>query len=192
LIEVIVAERITTLHFVPSMLRAWLETPGVERCVAVRQIVCSGEELPRDLVVLAHEKLPAVALHNLYGPTEAAVDVSWHACRRGETGPVPIGGPIANVELHVLDEQLRPVPVGVPGEVYLGGVGLGLSLVRSIALRHEGQVVCEGRPGGGASFVIRILTAQTPSDHGDLVAFDALRKVLSQRLRPTNKDKAAV
>jgi signal transduction histidine kinase len=74
----------------------------------------------------------------------------------------------------------------------VGGVGLGLSLVRSIALRHEGQVVCEGRPGGGASFVTRILTAQTPSDHGDLVAFDALRKVLSQRLRPTNKDKAAV
>jgi amino acid adenylation domain-containing protein len=125
LIEVIVAERITTLHFVPSMLRAWLETPGVERCISVRQIVCSGEELPRDLLVMTHEKLPAVAVHNLYGPTEAAVDVSWHACRRGETGPVPIGGPIANVELHVLDEQLRPVPVGVPGEIYLGGVGLG-------------------------------------------------------------------
>ena len=55
LIEVIVAERITTLHFVPSMLRAWLETPGVERCISVRQIVCSGEELPRDLVVMTQE-----------------------------------------------------------------------------------------------------------------------------------------
>ena len=137
LIEVIVAERITTLHFVPSMLRAWLETPGVERCISVRQIVCSGEELPRDLVVMTQEKLPAVAVHNLYGPTEAAVDVSWHACRRGETGPVSIGGPIANVELHVLDEQLRPVPVGVPGEIYLGGVGLGRGYHGQPALTAE-------------------------------------------------------
>ncbi len=137
LIEVIAAERITTLHFVPSMLRAWLETPGVERCFSVRQIVCSGEELPRDLVVMTQEKLPAVVVHNLYGPTEAAVDVSWHACRRGETGPVPIGGPIANVELHVLDERLRPVPVGVPGEIYLGGVGLGRGYHGQPALTAE-------------------------------------------------------
>ena len=150
LIEVIVAERITTLHFVPSMLRAWLETPGVERCVAVRQIVCSGEELPRDLVVMAHEKLPTVAVHNLYGPTEAAVDVSWHACRRGETGPVPIGGPIANVELHVLDEQLRPVPVGVPGEVYLGGVGLGRGYHGQPALTAEPCVTDATPRGPGA------------------------------------------
>jgi len=137
LIEVIVVQRITTLHFVPSMLRAFLESPGVERCATVRQIVCSGEELPRDLVAVAHEKLPAAAVHNLYGPTEAAVDVSWHACRRGETGPVPIGAPIANVELHVLDPHLRPVPVGVPGEVYLGGVGLGRGYHRQPALTAE-------------------------------------------------------
>jgi amino acid adenylation domain-containing protein len=137
LIELIVAERVTTLHFVPSMLRAFLETPGVERCTAVRQIVCSGEELPRDLVVMAHDKLPGAAVHNLYGPTEAAVDVSWHACRRGESGPVPIGGPIANVELHVLDAHLRPVPVGVPGEVYLGGVGLGRGYHGQPALTAE-------------------------------------------------------
>jgi acyl-coenzyme A synthetase/AMP-(fatty) acid ligase/acyl carrier protein len=137
LIELIVAESVTTLHFVPSMLRAFLETPGVERCTVVRQIVCSGEELPRDLVVMAHDKLPGAAVHNLYGPTEAAVDVSWHACRRGESGPVPIGGPIANVELHVLDAHLRPVPVGVPGEVYLGGVGLGRGYHGQPALTAE-------------------------------------------------------
>jgi amino acid adenylation domain-containing protein len=137
LIELIVAESVTTLHFVPSMLRAFLETPGVERCTVVRQIVCSGEELPRDLVVMAHGKLPGAAVHNLYGPTEAAVDVSWHACRRGESGPVPIGGPIANVELHVLDAHLRPVPVGVPGEVYLGGVGLGRGYHGQPALTAE-------------------------------------------------------
>jgi len=105
--------------------------------VSVRQIACSGEELPRDLVVTTQEKLPAAAVHNLYGPTEAAVDVSWHACRRGETGPVPIGGPIANVELHVLDAQRRPVPVGVPGEIYLGGVGLGRGYHGQPALTAE-------------------------------------------------------
>ena len=137
LIELIVTQRVTTLHFVPSMLRAFLESAGVERCVSVRQIVCSGEELPRDLVVMAHGKLPAAAVHNLYGPTEAAVDVSWHACRTGDTGPVPIGGPIANLELHVLDAHLRPVPVGVPGEVYLGGVGLGRGYHGQPALTAE-------------------------------------------------------
>ena len=137
LIELIVAERITTLHFVPSMLRAFLETPGVERCASLRQVICSGEELPRDLARMCQEKLPAAALHNLYGPTEAAVDVTWHFCARDAHGPVPIGRPIANIEVHVLDPELQPVPVGVAGEVYLGGVGLGRGYHAQPALTAE-------------------------------------------------------
>ncbi len=124
LVALIVAQGITTLHFVPSMLRAFLEAPGVERCTSLRQVICSGEELPRELVERFYAK-SAAALHNLYGPTEAAVDVTWHACRRGDTGPVPIGRPIANLEIMVLDTAGRETPIGVPGEVMLGGIGLG-------------------------------------------------------------------
>ncbi len=125
LVALIEREWITTLHFVPSMLRVFLETPGVERCTSIRQVVCSGEELPRELAKRCFEKLPGAALHNLYGPTEAAVDVTWHACRREDEGPVPIGRPIANIDVHVLDEAFRPLPPGVAGELYLGGAGLG-------------------------------------------------------------------
>lgn len=137
LIELITAQRITTLHFVPSMLRAFLDTAGVESCVSLRQIICSGEELPRDLARACKEKLPGAALHNLYGPTEAAVDVSWHACVRDASGPVPIGAPIANLEIHVLDPELQPVPVGVSGEIYLGGIGLGRGYHGQPALTAE-------------------------------------------------------
>ncbi len=125
LIELIRTEKITTLHFVPSMLRVFLQSPGVELCVSLRQVICSGEELPRELVNRFFGKLPGVALHNLYGPTEAAVDVTWHVCRREDDEPVPIGHPIANIEIHVLDGAMHPLPVGVAGELYLGGIGLG-------------------------------------------------------------------
>jgi len=125
LVALIVAERVTTLHFVPSMLRVFLAAPGVGQCQSLRRVICSGEALPRDLVDRFHARFPGAELHNLYGPTEAAVDVTWHACRAGEGGPVPIGAPIANVTVHVLDAALRPVPPGVTGEVYLGGAGLG-------------------------------------------------------------------
>jgi natural product biosynthesis luciferase-like monooxygenase protein/amino acid adenylation domain-containing protein len=148
LIALIVAQRITTLHFVPSMLRAFLAAPGVERCVSLRQVICSGEELPRDLVRLCQQKLPGAAVHNLYGPTEAAVDVTWHACTRDADGPVPIGAPIANLEIHVLDPELQPVPVGMPGEVYLGGIGLGRGYHRQPALTAERWVPHPaGEPG---------------------------------------------
>lgn len=125
LIELICKHGITTIHFVPSMLRVFLASPGVERCVSLRKVICSGEELPRESVRLCLEKLPAAAMHNLYGPTEAAVDVTWHACLREEEGPVPIGRPIMNIEVRVFDDRMQAQPIGVAGELYLGGVGLG-------------------------------------------------------------------
>jgi amino acid adenylation domain-containing protein len=114
---------ISVIHFVPSMLQTFLDTPGLERCGTLRLIVASGEALKRPLVQRCHERLRA-ELHNLYGPTEAAVDVSHGPCERGEEGPVSIGRPIANTGLFVLDESLRPVPVGVPGELCIGGISL--------------------------------------------------------------------
>ncbi|HEX3131505.1 MAG TPA: non-ribosomal peptide synthase/polyketide synthase, partial [Thermoanaerobaculia bacterium] len=119
LAEIIAQEGITTVHFVPSMLRAFLDAPGLERCAGLKRVICSGEALPADLARRFRETLPA-ELHNLYGPTEAAVDVTaWHY---DDEEPVPIGRPIANTTIHLLDPDLRLVPVGIPGELYIGGV----------------------------------------------------------------------
>jgi amino acid adenylation domain-containing protein len=123
LADLIADERVTTLHFVPSMLGAFLETRGLERCTAVRRVICSGEALPADLAHLCSIRLPAAELHNLYGPTEAAVDVTWWPCQPGgRQDSVPIGRPIANTAVHLLDRRLRRVPIGVPGELHIGGL----------------------------------------------------------------------
>ncbi|HVS00763.1 MAG TPA: amino acid adenylation domain-containing protein, partial [Thermoanaerobaculia bacterium] len=126
LVDLIEEQEVTTLHFVPSMLQAFLEEPDLGRCVSLRQIMASGEALPSELARRCLAGLGA-ELHNLYGPTEAAVDVTFHACRAagvGEAPGVPIGRPIANLGIWLLDRGLQPVPLGVPGELYIGGVGL--------------------------------------------------------------------
>jgi len=126
LARTIMRARITTLHFVPSMLRAFLEEPLVAECASVRRVICSGEALSWDLHKTFFERCGA-ELHNLYGPTEAAVDVSWWPCERDSSRSlVPIGRPIQNLRLYVLDSSLRPVPIGVVGELFIGGVGVGL------------------------------------------------------------------
>ena len=123
LVRTIRDEGITTLHFVPSMLQVFLEAPGVEGCSSLRRTVCSGEALPAELERRFFERLPAVELHNLYGPTEAAVDVTAWACERdGSRSSVPIGYPVANTRIHIVDRALRPVPIGVAGELLIGGV----------------------------------------------------------------------
>ncbi|MFH8367580.1 amino acid adenylation domain-containing protein [Streptomyces sp. NPDC018031] len=121
LVDTIRAESVTTVHFVPSMLQVFLRQPDVEECVSLRRVVCSGEALPTELQQRFFER-SAAALCNLYGPTEAAVDVTAWECRRdGDPRPVPIGFPIANTRVYVLDRYRRPVPPGVPGELYLAG-----------------------------------------------------------------------
>ncbi|RKH74771.1 non-ribosomal peptide synthase/polyketide synthase [Corallococcus aberystwythensis] len=117
---------VTTLHFVPSMLQVFLEEPGLESCTSLRRVVCSGEALPLELAERCLRRLPWAGLHNLYGPTEAAVDVTFHQCLPGESRrSVPIGRPVANTQLRILDAHLQPVPVGVPGELFIGGVQVG-------------------------------------------------------------------
>ncbi|MBW8833463.1 MAG: amino acid adenylation domain-containing protein, partial [Burkholderiales bacterium] len=115
---------ITTVHFVPSMLESFLQEPASASCRGLKRVVCSGEALPAELQMRFLATL-AVPLHNLYGPTEAAVDVTAWACRAepGATS-VPIGGPIWNTRVYVLDAGLRPVPAGVSGELYIAGAGL--------------------------------------------------------------------
>ncbi|WP_407445612.1 non-ribosomal peptide synthase/polyketide synthase [Rhodococcus sp. (in: high G+C Gram-positive bacteria)] len=130
---------VTTLHFVPSMLEVFLTGADLGRCGSMRQVFTSGEALPATTVARFAESL-GVPLHNLYGPTEAAVDVTAHPTVAGEN-PVPIGAPVWNTTVRVLDSRLRPVPVGVEGELYLGGVQLargyhaapGLTAARFVA-----------------------------------------------------------
>ena len=117
-------EKITTLHFVPSMLQVFLEDRDVQKCTTIKRVICSGEALPKDLQDRFFSRSKA-ELHNLYGPTEAAVDVSYWPCeRKGTRKTVPIGWPIANIQLYILDAQWKPVPIGVAGELLIGGIGL--------------------------------------------------------------------
>jgi amino acid adenylation domain-containing protein len=135
----VIAQRgITNLHFVPPMLQEFVERVDAQTCHGLRRVICSGEALPFDLQERFFERFPGVELHNLYGPTEAAVDVSFWACRRGEgANGVPIGRPIANTQLYVLDSRMAPVPIGVPGELYIGGVGVGTGYWRRTELTNE-------------------------------------------------------
>jgi microcystin synthetase protein McyA len=125
LVKLIQEKGITVLHFVPSMLRVFLGEQGVEGCESLRHVMCSGEALPYDLQEEFFRLLPC-QLHNLYGPTEAAVDVTHWTCRRGdERNIVPIGRPVANTQIYILDRRLQPVPMGVAGELHIGGVQVG-------------------------------------------------------------------
>ncbi|MGM7643256.1 amino acid adenylation domain-containing protein [Nocardia sp. JW2] len=124
LAEVITRTGVGVAHFVPSMLAAFLAEPHSADCASLRQVFASGEALPAADAQRLRALIPGVAVHNLYGPTEAAVDVTFHEVTDADTVTVPIGAPVANTALHVLDARLRPVPVGTPGELYLAGVQL--------------------------------------------------------------------
>jgi amino acid adenylation domain-containing protein len=134
LLRLIQTHRVSVIHFVPSMLAAFIATAKSDsgRTADVRSlrlVFCSGEALSKELVRSFETRFNA-PLHNLYGPTEAAVDVTYQqACGASaqefpEAASVPIGRPVWNTGLRVLDAWLRPAPIGVPGELYLSGVQL--------------------------------------------------------------------
>jgi amino acid adenylation domain-containing protein len=143
--EVIERHGVTTVHFVPSMLGAFLADadaagdPGAG-CASLRRVVCSGEELPVEVARRCLAALPGAELHNLYGPTEAAIDVTAWRCSedalRGRSR-VPIGRPITNVRIHVLDPAGRELPVGAVGELHIGGVQVALGYHRRPALTAQ-------------------------------------------------------
>ncbi|WP_043220363.1 non-ribosomal peptide synthetase, partial [Burkholderia gladioli] len=125
LTEIIAKHGVTTLHFVPSMLAGFLEAPDLTRCKTLSRIICSGEALPAPIARRCLERLPHAQLHNLYGPTEAAIDVTAFTCPPDfDAQAVPIGKPIANTRIYLLDEHQEPVPMGAIGELYIGGVGV--------------------------------------------------------------------
>jgi amino acid adenylation domain-containing protein/non-ribosomal peptide synthase protein (TIGR01720 family) len=136
LVETIVQGRISTIHFVPSMLRAFLEHRGSGDCRNLRRVICSGEALSSDLQEAFFRRLPGVELHNLYGPTEAAIDVTSWACRPGDGGPA-IGAPIWNTRAYVLNAELEPAPAGVIAELYIAGAGLARGYLNRPELTAE-------------------------------------------------------
>jgi amino acid adenylation domain-containing protein len=140
LADLIDAQGITTVHFVPPMLEVFLNEAG-ECGRSLRQVMCSGQALPPELQQRFFAKWQHVALHNLYGPTEASVDVTAWECRPDSTlSSVPIGKPIANIQIHLLDDALNPVPVGVTGHLYIAGIGLARGYVNRPELTAQAFV----------------------------------------------------
>ena len=137
LARLIADEGVTTLHFVPSMLQVFLDEPELARCGSLRRVICSGEALPFELRQRFLERL-AAELHNLYGPTEAAVDVTaWNCRQEAAAAVVPIGRPISNLRIHLLDGYGDPVPPGTPGELHIGGLGVARGYLAAPRLTAE-------------------------------------------------------
>lgn len=134
LAHLIQEQQVTTLHFVPSMLHQFLAEPEIIQCDSLKRVICSGEALSYELQERFFSHLPGVELHNLYGPTEAAIDVTAWQCQPNTRHTVPIGQPIANTQIYLLDKQLYPTPVGIPGELHIGGVGLARNYWQRSAL----------------------------------------------------------
>ena len=133
LLDLAARESITVLQTVPSLLRVWVDEPRLSDCRALRHLICAGEALNAGLVSRFQTRCRVaglrVALHNLYGPSEACIDSTSHRCSEEDGAapaetPIPIGRPATNVAVYVLDEQLAPQPVGVLGELCIGGAGL--------------------------------------------------------------------
>jgi len=137
LASLIASEKITTTHFVPSMLRVFLEAENLEKCTSLRRVFSGGEALTPDLQERFFERL-GPKLQNCYGPAEAAIDVTYWRCTPvSGTSVVPIGKPIWNTQLYILDEYMEPVPVGVPGELHIAGVSLARGYLKQPELTAQ-------------------------------------------------------
>ncbi|NHB98864.1 amino acid adenylation domain-containing protein, partial [Photorhabdus stackebrandtii] len=138
LLAEIESQGITTLHFVPSMLQSFLHYTPVDRCQTLRRILCSGETLSYALQQQCMAHFPHSELHNLYGPTEAAIDVTaWHCRSEKYPGRVPIGRPVSNTYIYILDKDHQPVPMGGIGELYIGGMAVARGYLNRPELTAE-------------------------------------------------------
>ncbi|HEX4954036.1 MAG TPA: amino acid adenylation domain-containing protein, partial [Thermoanaerobaculia bacterium] len=138
LVRALCEHGITFVDFVPSMLAAFVEEEGVETCVSLRQILAGGEALSPELRDRTMERLPTAVLDNGYGPTEATIDATRWVCAPGQAPHrVPIGRPIGNTRLYVVDRELRPMPAGVAGELAVGGAGVSRGYLRRPGLTAE-------------------------------------------------------
>lgn len=138
LIQTIRRNKVSAIHFVPSMLNVFIDALNVEDCTSLNRLFCSGEALPVGTVERAYEKLNHIKIYNLYGPTEASVDVtSWHCKKNGLNEGIAIGYPVANTKIHIVDEQLNLVPIGMKGELCIGGVQVASGYLNREKLTDE-------------------------------------------------------
>ncbi|HEX3156479.1 MAG TPA: amino acid adenylation domain-containing protein, partial [Candidatus Angelobacter sp.] len=129
---------ITILQLVPLQLQFLLEQQGIERCYSLKRVYCGGDVLSQDLVKAFYQLVPSAKLYNLYGPTETTIDATTAECSRAiESEIVPIGKPIANTQVYVLDEAGELLPAGCWGELYIGGSGLGRGYLNRPGLTAE-------------------------------------------------------
>lgn len=140
---------VTHLVLTPSAGRALLSEPTLARCASLRHLLFGGEALPNELVREFRRILPGVRIGNFYGPSETTEDATHHEVEDSPAGNgwVSIGRPIANMRCHVLDVNLEPVPVGVVGELYIGGFGLARGYLNRPELTAERFVADPFRPG---------------------------------------------
>jgi amino acid adenylation domain-containing protein len=144
LVQLIQRHQITTLNFVPSMLQAFLAHEGIEASTRLKHIIVGGEAMPAQTQREALRRLHGATLQNLYGPTETTIHVTRWTCRDDGQSQVPIGRPISQTQALVLDGSLNPVPQGVAGELYLGGISLARGYLKRAGLTAERFVATEG------------------------------------------------
>ncbi|SDQ31239.1 non-ribosomal peptide synthetase [Pseudovibrio sp. Tun.PSC04-5.I4] len=139
LVRLCAAHNITAIQFVPAMLDLFLDVPELAACPQLRDVFCGGGELGGPLLRKFANKMPWARLHNVYGPTECTVDSTWHAITPDDLDSLsaPIGKPISNTSAYLLDEYGAPVPVGVLGEIYIGGSGLSSGYLNAPQLTTE-------------------------------------------------------
>ena len=136
-LRVLTEEQVTVLDVVPSMLEALIDQDGFPACGSLRRVICGGEALSSELRDRFFAHCDA-ELHNIYGPTEAAIGAASWTCFPDDTAEsVPIGRPGANMQIYLLDPYLNPVPVGVPGEIHIGGDGLARGYLNQPELTSE-------------------------------------------------------
>jgi amino acid adenylation domain-containing protein len=179
------ARRVTMLAVVPTVLRMLVESPLLDGCTSVRQVVCGGEQLTGALAERFAARLP-VPLHNVYGPTEATIDVSGHTVRPTDryTGPVPIGRPVAGARLYVLDDAGELAPAGAVGHLHVGGVPVGRGYPGHPALTAERFVPDPFGPPGARLYRTGDLVRWTGAVLTYVGRVDAQVKVRGVRIEP--------
>ncbi|MDP3980809.1 MAG: non-ribosomal peptide synthetase, partial [Chlamydiota bacterium] len=159
-----VKQQITTIHFVPSMLQTFLDDKDIGQCTSLKRVICSGEALSYALQRKFFQTLDT-QLHNLYGPTEAAIDVCFWACQKEDKNPiVPIGRPVANTQIYILDSERQIVPIGVIGELAIGGVQVAKGYLNRPELTSEKFINDPFRPHTNAMLYRTGDLARTRSD----------------------------
>lgn len=137
LLKLMIDQRVSITDFPPSVLRVLLEEQHLSNCTSLRCLFSGSEALTVDLQDRLLARLPA-SLYNQYGPTESAIDATFWTCKQGYgQRVVPIGRPIANMRVYLLDRHLQPVAVGIPGELYIGGIGLARGYLNRPELTAE-------------------------------------------------------